>query len=78
MTVTDSTRAFQAMVKKYESSGWEVRTIDNTGLRATVRAITRPAGGDTGGQPVQVAAVTGCRRLWVDSKGEIQETTVPC
>ena len=78
MTVTESTSAFQAMVKKYESTGWEVRTIDHVGLRATVRVRTTPTGGDTHEQPVQVATVAGCRRLWVDSKGEVQETTVPC
>jgi hypothetical protein len=79
MSATDSARAFQAMVEQYESRGWEVRTIDHTTLRATVRARVAPLDGNGAGPTVQVATTaSGCRRLWVDSKGEVQETTVPC
>ncbi len=67
------------MVEQYESRGWEVRTIDQTGLRATVRARVALPGSESQELAVQVATTeSGCRRLWVDSKGEVQETVVPC
>ncbi len=79
MSTTDSASAFRAMVEQYESRGWEVRTIDQTGLRATVRARVALPGSESQELAVQVATTeSGCRRLWVDSKGEIQETVVPC
>ena len=75
----DSASAFRAMVKQYEAGGWDVRTIDHTALRATVRARIAPAGDDARDLTVQVVTTgSGCRRLWVDSKGAVQETTVPC
>jgi hypothetical protein len=78
MTVTDSTRAFEATIARYEAGGWNVRTIDRAGLRATVRAGTT-ASESAPGVMIQVAATaSGCRRVWVDSKGEVQETDVPC
>ncbi|HEX5165839.1 MAG TPA: hypothetical protein VFV93_10625 [Thermomicrobiales bacterium] len=79
MTVTDSTSAFEAAIARYEAGGWKVRTIDRTGLRATVRAGTTAASKHAPGVMIQVAATaSGCRRIWVDSKGEVQETDVPC
>ncbi len=79
MSTTDSASAFRAMVAQYESRGWEVRTIDQTTLRATVRARVALAGSESRDVTVQVATdASGCRRLWVDSKGEVQETVVPC
>lgn len=79
MSIVDSASAFQAMVARYEARGWEVRTIDRTGLRATLRARVAPF--DVDGHDLAVQAATtasGCRRLWVDSQGEVQETVVPC
>jgi hypothetical protein len=79
MSTTDSARAFQAMVEQYESRGWEVRTIDQTALRATVRARVALPGTESRDLTVTFATDgSGCRRLWVDSKGEVQETVVPC
>ena len=79
MNPTDTASAFRAMVAQYESRGWEVRTIDQTGLRATVRARVVLPGSESRDLTVQVATTeSGCRRLWVDSKGEVQETVVPC
>lgn len=80
MSASDkSASAFLAMVAQYESGGWDVRTIDHVGLRATVRARVAPVGDEARDLTVQViATASGCRRLWVDSKGDVQETTVPC
>ncbi|HYI16035.1 MAG TPA: hypothetical protein VEX37_11630 [Thermomicrobiales bacterium] len=79
MSTTDSASAFRAMVAQYESRGWEVRTIDQAGQRATVRARVVLPGSESRDLTVQVATTeSGCRRLWVDSKGEVQETVVPC
>ena len=79
MSTTESATAFQAMVAHYESRGWEVRTIDQAGLRATVRARVAVPGSESRDLTLQVATTeSGCRRLWVDSKGEVQETVVPC
>lgn len=79
MVVIDSTRNFEAMVAHYEATGWEIRTIDHAALRATVWA-----GAGTVGNGLENASATAgataslCRKLWVDSKGEVQETNVPC
>ena len=79
MTVTDSTRAFEATIARYEAGGWDVRTIDHTERRATVRAGTTVVRGNAPGVMFQVdATASGCRKVWVDSKGEVQETDVPC
>lgn len=79
MSTTVSARAFQAMVEQYESRGWEVRTIDQTTLRATLRARVALPGSESRDLTVKVATEgSGCRRIWVDSKGEVQETVVPC
>lgn len=79
MSESDSARAFQAMVTQYESRGWDVRTIDHSTLRATVRARVAPVGDENRDLTIQLAATeSGCKRLWVDGKGEVQETVVPC
>lgn len=79
MMATDSEIAFQAIVKQYESRGWVVRTIDHTTLRATVRALVAPIGDKNRDLTVKLAATeSGCKRLWVDASGEVQETVVPC
>ena len=79
MTATDSAIAFQAMVKQYESRGWVVRTIDHSTLRATVRALVAPIGDESRDLTITLAATeSGCKRLWVDASGEVQETVVPC
>jgi hypothetical protein len=79
MTMTDATSAFQALIAHYEASGWEVRTINHTALRATVRARHATPGDGGEDLTIQVLATNaGCRKLWVDSKGEVQETVVPC
>lgn len=79
MMATDTMTAFQAMVKQYEARGWEVRTIDHAAQRATVRAKVALPGDEARDPTIQVATTaSGCRRLWVDSTGEVQETVVPC
>ena len=67
------------MVKRYEANGWEVRTINHDELRATVRATAARPRDDERDLTIQVVSTaSGCRKLWVDSKGEVQETVVPC
>jgi hypothetical protein len=80
-TVSGSTAAtaFHALVEQYERCGWDVRTIDHIELRALVR---EGSAGDADTQ--RGAALKGlaksaiCRKLWVDSEGQVQETNVPC
>jgi hypothetical protein len=79
MATTDSTSAFQAMIAHYEASGWEVRMINHTDPRAFVRAGASIVGDGSREVPARtVATPSACRKLWVDSKGEVQETVVPC
>ena len=78
-STSDSTSAFQAMVRHYESRGWDVRTINHAALRATVRSTVAPEGDDTCDLTIQVVVTASdCRKLWVDSQGHVQETDVPC
>jgi hypothetical protein len=79
MVATDSTRDFEARIAYYDETGWEIRTINHAALRATVRFGATSAGNDSQGATAPAVAKTSvCRKLWVDSKGEVQETNVPC
>lgn len=79
MSTSDAAVAFQAMVKHYESSDWSVRTIDYATLRAFVRARTSSDDAEQNRRPAQdVDTTSRCRKLWVDSTGQVQETNVPC
>jgi hypothetical protein len=71
--------AFRAMLASYEDGGWEVRTLDTTGMRAIVRT-DKQAPSVQGIEPVVSAPVRlpACRKLWVDAAGDVQETNVPC
>jgi hypothetical protein len=77
MSTANSASAFRAMVEQYEASGWIVRMIDHTAQRAMVRARVAAPGDEVRDLTIQVAA-SGCRKLWVDSTGQVQETNVPC
>jgi hypothetical protein len=70
MTTAESVQMFEAMLERYEGEGWNVRTIDRTHHRATVRLV------QPGTRPQVPSAV--CRRLWIDQQGVVQETSVPC
>ena len=79
MTTPDATGAFQAMIAEYEERGWEIRSINQAELRATLRAgVMTAANAQQGGTATAVAGASICRKLWVDAKGEVQETSVPC
>jgi hypothetical protein len=79
MAATDSTTKFEAMVAHYEATGWEIRAIDHAALRATVSSGSRIPGNGSQHLPATTRATAPlCRKLWVDSKGEVQETKVPC
>jgi transketolase N-terminal domain/subunit len=70
MTTMQAVQMFEALLERYEAEGWNVRTIDRTNHRATVRLVqpsTRPQ------VPIAI-----CRRLWIDQQGVVQETNVPC
>jgi hypothetical protein len=75
MVETGSATKFEAMIAHYKETGWEVRTIDHAALRATVWARAGHVGHSS-----QNASATAsvCRKLWVDSTGEVLETNVPC
>lgn len=71
--------AFQAMVDEYEIHGWDIRTIDPTTLRATVRTRSAECLEPGDGLSVTVPLhFPTCRRIWVDGAGQVQETNVPC
>jgi hypothetical protein len=79
MSETDPMRAFHAMVKQYEDSGWDIRLIDRTTMRAMVRArIISPGDDPVAPTASGIAGPFRCRKLWVDSHGQVQETGVPC
>lgn len=79
MLKSDSTLALEAMIDRYVTGGWEVRTVNDVQLRAIVRSGISPSGDHAVGSSDQIAASrSGCRKLWVDSKGQVQETDVPC
>jgi hypothetical protein len=70
---------FQALVDRYEASGWVVRTLNQKTLRAFVRSTPDHPAAASGSVAVAAPAVAQvCRKLWVDSTGQPQETDVPC
>ena len=79
MDRTNADTAFRTMLTQYEDAGWEVRTLDATGLRATVRTIVQPQVAP-GSEPDTATPLRlpACRRVWVDAAGAVQETNVPC
>jgi hypothetical protein len=79
MTGARIATAFQTMVARYERCGWVVRTVDYTTLRATVRTNGDAPSSTLDDPPVRIPGrVPACRKLWVDSRGDVQETDVPC
>jgi hypothetical protein len=75
------------MVARYERHGWEVRSVDATLQRAFVRANVlgdvddaprQREQSEDGLRPDLPARLPACRKLWVDARGDVQETNVPC
>lgn len=79
MSTSTTTTAFQAMVERYERCGWHVRIIDHTALRAIIRTEACDHYNDQGELMLTVPdRLPACRKVWVDSQGEVHQTDVPC
>jgi hypothetical protein len=75
----DADTTFRSLVEQYEKSGWVIRSMNQKALRATAQARTSlPAMHPGGVAVVASTAAPVCRKLWIDSQGEPQETNVPC
>lgn len=70
---------FEALVARYQRSGWTVRTMDRATLRANVHRQGHDPTASAGAVRRDAAGqVAVCRKLWVDAQGDAQETNIPC